>query len=246
MLPVVADGTWTHGPLVGFDIETTGLDCESDEPVSFAFVDFSGGERRAIEVGFVLPARAISRGAAAVHGLTRDRLVSLGAMDLDQAARRIAARLALLSEAGTPVVGCNLPYDLTIVDRVLSRLDPPASLRDAGWDGPLFDVLVLDRGLDADFAERPVRRLDALCAHYGLAAPRHTAESDAEAAVRVLLAQAERFGQFASRSIRDLQEEQATWHASWCDAFAERRAHGQLTLFSGSEPWPYAERVAAR
>jgi DNA polymerase-3 subunit epsilon len=246
MLRTVAGGTWACGSLVGFDIETTGLDCESDEPVSFAFVEFSGGARRAIESGFVLPAREISRGAAAVHGLTRDRLVSLGAMELDQAAHRIEARLAQLSAAGVPVVGCNLSYDLTIVDRVLSRLDPPASLRVAGWTGPLLDVLVLDRALDTDFDARPVRRLDALCAHYGLAAPRHTAESDAEAAVRVLLAQARRFDQLAARSIRDLQVEQAAWHASWCDAFAERRAHGQLALFSDGEPWPYAERAIAR
>lgn len=246
MLRAVADGAWADAPLVGFDIETTGLDCERDEPVSFAFVEFAGGERRTVEVGFVLPARAISRGAAAVHGLTRERLVKLGAMDLQQAVRRIAARLAELSAAVVPVVGCNLAYDLTIVDRVLSRLEPPTSLRAAGWTGPLLDVLVLDRGLDGDFAARPVRRLDALCAHYGLDPPRHTAESDAEAAVRVVLAQATRFEPLALRSMRELQADQATWHASWCDAFAERHAHGQGTLFSDAEPWPYAERAVAR
>jgi len=246
MLRAVADGAWASGRLVGFDIETTGLDRERDEPVSFAFVEFDRGERRTVEAGFVLPARAISRGAAAVHGLTRDRLVKLGAMDLHAAARRIADRLCALSAVGIPVVGCNLTYDLTIVDRVLSRLDPPTSLRSAGWDGLVLDVLVLDRGLDADFASRPVRRLDALCEHYRLGAPRHTAESDAEAAVRVLLAQASRFEQLARRSLADLQAEQSVWHASWCDAFAERRAHGQGSLFSDSEPWPYVERVAAR
>ena len=246
MLRAVAGTAWASGRLVGFDIETTGLDRELDEPVSFAFVEFDDGERHAVEAGFVLPARAISRGAAAVHGLTRERLVKLGAMDLHEAARRIAARLASLSAAGTPVVGCNLTYDLTIVDRVLSRLDPPTSLRAVGWVGPVLDVLVLDRGLDADFATRPVRRLDALCEHYALTGPRHTAESDAEAAVRVVLAQARRFERLAHGSIDALQGEQAAWHAAWCDAFAERRAHGQAALFSDSEPWPYAERVAAR
>jgi DNA polymerase III subunit epsilon len=246
MLRAVADGAWASERLVGFDIESTGLDCELDEPVSFAFVEFVDGERRAVEAGFALPARTISRGAAAVHGLTRDRLVRLGAMDLHDAASRMASRLASLSATRTPVVGCNLTYDLTIVDRVLSRLDPPTSLRAAGFHGPVLDVLVLDRGFDGDFEARPVRRLDALCAHYGLAAPGHTAESDAEAAVRVLLAQVDRFAALANRSIRDLQGAQAAWHAAWHDAFAERRAHGQGSLFSGTEPWPYAERALAR
>ncbi len=239
-------GGWSSGRLVGFDIETTGLDTELDEPVSFAFVEFIGAERCAVETGFVLPARAISRGAAAVHGLTRDRLVRLGAAALADSVRTIAARLAALSATRTPVVGCNLTYDLTIVDRVLSRLDPPTSLREAGWTGPVLDVLVLDRGCDRDFAARPVRRLDALCEHYGLAAPRHTAESDAEAAVRVVLAQADRFEALAGTGLRALQDQQSAWHDEWCEEFALRRASGQASLFSEHEPWPYAERVGAR
>jgi DNA polymerase III subunit epsilon len=242
----VSDAGWSSGPLVGFDIETTGLDRELDEPVSYAFVGFVGAERRAIETGFVLPARAISRGAASVHGLTRDRLVRLGAAPLADSVRTIASRLAELSAAGTPVVGCNLTYDLTIVDRVLSRLSPPTSLRAVGWVGPVLDVLVLDRGCDRDFGARPVRRLDALCDHYGLVPPRHTAESDAEAAVRVVLAQAGRYEALARTPLPSLQSQQAAWHDEWCEEFELRRARGQASLFSQHEPWPYAERVGVR
>ncbi len=242
----MSGGGWSSGRLVGFDLETTGLDRELDEPVSFAFVEFSDSQRRSVETGFVLPARAISRGAAAVHGLSRDRLVRLGAAALDDSVRTIAVRLAELSATGTPVVGCNLTYDLTIVDRVLSRVVPPTSLRDVGWAGPVLDVLVLDRGCDGDFGARPVRRLDALCEHYALAPPRHTAESDAEAAVRVLLAQASRFDGLARASLPELQVRQRSWHDEWCEEFALRRARGQGSLFSEHEPWPSAERVGAR
>jgi DNA polymerase III subunit epsilon len=242
----VSDAGWSSGRLVGFDIETTGLDREHDEPVSYAFVEFVGAERRSVETGFVLPARAISRGAASVHGLTRDRLVRLGAAALADSVRAITSRLVELSAAATPVVGCNLTYDLTIVDRVLSRTDPPTSLRAAGWVGPVLDVLVLDRGCDRDFAARPVRRLDALCEHYGLAPPRHTAESDAEAAVRVALAQADCYGTLARTSLAALQPQQAAWHGEWCEEFELRRARGQASLFAEHEPWPYAERVGVR
>jgi DNA polymerase III subunit epsilon len=241
----VSDAGWSSGRLVGFDIETTGLDRELDEPVSYAFVEFVRGERRSLETGFVLPARAISRGAASVHGLTRDRLRRLGAAALADSVRAITSRLVQLSAAGTPVVGCNLTYDLTIVDRVLSRMDPPTSLRAVGWAGPVLDVLVLDRGCDRDFGARPARRLDALCEHYGLAAPRHTAESDAEAAVRVVLAQAKRYETLARATLAALQPQQSAWHDEWCEEFELRRARGQASLFPEHEPWPYAERVGA-
>ncbi len=233
---------WANGPLVGFDLETTGLDRERDEPVSFAFVQFAGGEPVGVEEGFLLPRRAISRGAAGVHKLSEQRLADLGALPLADGVRRIVARLAALGAEGVPLVGCNLAYDLTIVDRVLSRGSPPTSLR-SSWTGPALDVLVLDRALDADFAARPVRRLEALCAHYGLASPTHTARGDAEAAVRVLLAQAERFGRLGLMTLAALQRRQAEWHAAWCDgASVRRRAQGRAVLVAYDSAWPYVAR----
>ena len=247
MLRPVAVGGWASGRLVGFDIETTGLDVERDEPVSYAFVEFDGGVRTHLEHGYVLPARAISNGAAAVHGLRRRRLVALGAAAVDVAARAIAARLVALSAAGVPVVGCNLTDDLTIVDRMLLRCDPATSLRGEGWCGPALDVLVLDRALDPDFDERPARRLEALCAHYHLDPPAHTAVTDAEAAVRVLLSQAVAYGPLHSSSLTELQARQVEWHAAWSTERAARREIvGQAALFEDDEAWPYVERVGAR
>jgi DNA polymerase-3 subunit epsilon len=244
----VAGGSgWASGRLVGFDIETTGLDVERDEPVSYAFVEFVGGVRADVDEAFVLPARAISQGATAVHGLRRRRLRALGAVSLEVAARAIAARLVALSAEGTPVVGCNLAYDLTIVDRVLSRLSPATSLRDEGWCGPALDVLVLDRALDGDFEGRPARRLEALCDHYRLGLPGHTAATDAEAAVNVLLAQVTVYGSLAASSLIELQSRQAEWHTAWqLERAARRETLGQGALFELEEPWPYPERIGIR
>jgi DNA polymerase III subunit epsilon len=246
MLRAVADG-WAGGRLVGFDLESTGLDVERDEPVSYAFVEFAGGDLVGRDAGYVQPERPISRGAIEVHKLTRRRLAALDAVPLAVAAKTIATRLAALSAAGIPVVGCNLSYDLTIVDRVLSRLPVPTSLRHEGWHGPLLDVLVLDRALDVDFEARPARRLDALCEHYGLGAPGHDAASDAEAAARVLLAQAARFPALASAGLDELQARQAAWHADYAaERAARRETEGQARLFADVEPWPYLERVGVR
>jgi DNA polymerase-3 subunit epsilon len=236
--------SWGSATIVGFDIETTGLDVERDEPVSYAFVEFRAGVRASVEEGWIAPRRRISPGAAGVHGLTSARLAALGAVDLDTGIRRIARRLGELCEADVPVVGCNLAYDLTIIDRVLARAAPGSSLREAGWTGPALDVLVLDRGLDQDFATRPVRRLDALCAYYGHTSPCHSASSDAEAAVLVLLSQLSRFEALATCPLRELQDRQAAWHAQWSVDWSTRRRGGQASLFGDEEPWPYDERSA--
>ncbi len=234
---------WADGPLVGFDLETTGLDRERDEPVSYAFVEFAHGEQVGVEEGFLVPRRAISRGATTVHGLTEASLAALGAAPVHDGVARVAERLRALSAEGVPVVGCNLAYDLTIVDRALSRLAPPTSLRRC-WAGPALDVLVLDRGLDTDFATRPVRRLEALCAHYEVTPPTHTAVGDAVAAVQVLLAQATRFPRLGLMTLPSLQRRQAEWHELWCDeASARRRAEGREVLVADDHAWPYVERL---
>jgi len=241
----VPTDAWGSATIVGFDIETTGLDVEVDEPVSYAFVEFRAGELTGVDEGLIMPRRRISPGAAGVHGLTKERLLALGSVDLDTGIRHIAGQLGELCRANVPVVGCNLAYDLTIIDRVLARAEPASSLRAAGWTGPALDVLVLDRGLDQDFSARPVRRLDALCAHYGHLAPSHTAASDAEAAARVLLSQLDRFEALAASPLRDLQVRQAAWHAQWSVDWCTRRRGGQASLFGDEEPWPYDE-VPAR
>jgi DNA polymerase-3 subunit epsilon len=243
----VSDEGWGLGPLVGFDLETTGLDRESDEPISYAFVEYHGGREVGHEVGYLLPSRPISEGATAVHGLTLDRLVELGALPLEVGLRRIAARLGALSAEGIPLVGCNLPYDLTLLDRALARTGTAPSLREAGWQGPALDVLVLDRSLDLDFDARPGRKLVAMCEHYWVRAPTHAARSDATAALEVLLVLAARFDRLAAASVEELQVRQTAWHAAWSSDYAVRKApEGQLALFDLEEAWPYAERTRVR
>lgn len=243
----MTSGDWADGPLVGFDLETTGLDRERDEPVSYAFVEFDGGAKVRTEAGYVLPECALSPGAIGVHGLTRDRLVALEAVPRAEGVRRIAQRLATLSAEGVPIVGCNLSYDLTILDRVMARDGAFPSLRVAGWRGPALDVLVIDRGLDDDFEQRPVRKLDALCEHYATSPPDHSAVGDATAAVRVLLAQARRFEVLGRQTIEGLQEQQARWFSTWYGEFAARhRPDGQLAFFELEEAWPYVERVCVQ
>jgi DNA polymerase III subunit epsilon len=240
----VALDSWLAGPLVGFDLETTGLDRERDEPISYAFVTFDSGRRISLDAGFLLPERGISTGATEVHGLTLGRLRKLGASSVFDGTAHIARRLAALSAEGIPIVGCNLSFDLTIVDRMCARLEPPTSLRSSGWKGPALDVLVLDRALDGDFETRPSRRLDALCEYYGVASPTHAATSDAVAAVEVLLRQATRYAELAATPLEMLHDRQVAWHAAQCAGYAARHpSEGQLRLFDSDDAWPFQHRA---
>ena len=238
--------SWTAGRLVGFDLETTGLDREHDEPVAYAFATFTDGVRSSLEEGWLLPTsgRSISEGAARVHGLTEERLAQLGATRHEEGIEAIASRLAEESARGTPIVGANLPYDLTMVDRCLGRLASMSSLERSGWHGPALDVLVIDRALDTDFSARPVRKLEALCEHYGVTSALHTAGGDATAAVEILLAQADRFPSLAALTLDEAYERQRVWHAEWCDALSARRvAQGRSGLEPSEREWPLHVRA---
>jgi DNA polymerase-3 subunit epsilon len=240
----VPSASWIEGTLVGFDLETTGLDREVDEPVSYAFAVCEPSGLVAVDERFMLPTRAISRGASGVHGLTVARLHELGASSHDDGLRAIERRIGVLSAEGTPIVGANLAYDLTMVDRALGRLASPASLLSIGWDGPALDVLVIDRAMDADFAARPVRKLAALCEHYAISAELHTAGGDATAAVQILLAQAARFPVLAEMSLEELYGQQVLWHKEWCEEYSARRvAGGHRPLAVTESAWPYLERM---
>jgi len=242
---VRGDG-WTADRLIGFDLETTGLDRERDEPVSFAFSEFVEGECVAITEGWLLPSpgRVISDGAANVHGLSEARLVELGATDHVTGLGVIADGLAKASAAGSPIVGANLAYDLTMVDRCLGRLEAMSSLAAVGWLGPALDVLVIDRAMDPDFTARPVRKLEALCEHYGISTDLHTAGGDATASVKILLAQAAAFPELMAHTVDELFKCQAQWHATWCDGFSARRvAKGRGPIDAAEREWPYFVRA---
>lgn len=242
---LVEAGSWHGGPLVGFDLETTGLDPAEDEPVSYAFVTFNRGLPVSVEAGYLIPERPISPGATEVHGLTVEHLRLRGASRLAEGVAHIARRLGALSAEGIPIVGCNLSFDLTIVDRLCAQLHPALALSATDWRGPALDVLVLDRAFDEDFEARPRRRLELLCDHYGVIAPTHAAASDAQAAVRVLLQQAQRFAGLAELGLGELHRRQVTWHARWRAGRTSSTDDGQLRLFDVREEWPYVPRVLA-
>lgn len=234
-------GGWHTGELLGFDLETTGVRRHGDVPVSFALVRVVAGQVVERVRGLVDPGCEIPAAATAVHGITTTRARQEG-MPLGKALVLLGAALGEAADRGTPVVGMNLAYDLSMLDHQL-RLEHGTGLLERGWAGPALDVLVLDRHLDRF---RPgKRRLAHLCAHYAVTLEAaHEAGADAEAAVLVLLALCERYPSVRELDVWELTRLQAEWHREWAWRHHEwLTSQGRRGLAPADADWPLA-RVA--
>src|SRR5688500_2600254 len=111
--------SWINGPLGAFDLETTGVDVETDRVVTACVVRINGRE---IGPACWIADRGIEipEAAAAVHGVTTERARAEGrpaAEVLDE----VVEALEDIFDVGLPVIGMNLAYDFTLLDRDCRR-----------------------------------------------------------------------------------------------------------------------------
>ena len=186
---------WLEIPplLVGFDIESTGLDTEVDEPISYGFAVYQHGELVSEEHFFALPNTGIHPAAEKVHGWSRDKLEDLfHAGDAHSAVAgvtRAASRLRAFHAQGAHFVGAFPEYDFRMTTSLLRR-HSMGHLDVLGFDLStvrLIDVCQHDRNIDGDRSRR--RNLTALSEHYGVTPGNHTAIGDAKAAAEVFMKQ---------------------------------------------------------
>ena len=180
------DEWWTQ-PFCGFDVESTGVNVEEDRIVSACFVTITPTPEPPWKVDarnwLIDPGVPIPDGAARIHGITTERARAEGRPPAE-ALYQIRMALAAAMEAGMPIVGTNLCYDMTIFDRELCRHGhSEVSLLDCEL-GPCVDVYVLDK--EVDRFRKGKRTLDALCRHYHVRLDgAHDAAFDAVAACRL-------------------------------------------------------------
>ena len=183
-------GALLHRALA-FDLETTGLDTNTAQPVSYAFIAVADGKIRDQTYGLVCPTVPVEPGAAAVHGLDETTLRRDG-QELHGAVEGIANRLCRASSLGVPLVGMNLSFDLQMIN-VLAKSLLGKGLVDLGWQGPILDAIVLDRGFEP--YRKGKRTLDALCEQYRIErSGAHHALSDSYDTYRVVEAIVANFG----------------------------------------------------
>lgn len=193
---------WWTGTATGLDFETDGKDPTDARMITGAVVQIApGAVPLPIEI-MAKPERPIDPGAIAVHGITTERAEAEG-VEREGAVMAVVDQLALASET-RPVVGHNISYDLTLLDREMRRLglgclgkNPETGFCTLRIDTPdrvflgafpVIDTYVLDKAIDK---YRPGKRqLSFVAAHYGVPmadGAAHGATADVIASLRIAI-----------------------------------------------------------
>lgn len=169
------DAAWaaTRQAFIVADLETTGLNADTDEVIEFAGVQVTPDGVIAGEFStLVRPARPVPAEITRLTGITQDAI--------DREGRPLADALrAFAAFVGThPIFFHNAPFDHGFIKKAASR----AKVKFAN---PVHDTLPLARQA---WPSLVTYKLAALAQHVGAPVPTHRALEDAKAALVVLLA----------------------------------------------------------
>lgn len=198
--------SWWTGAALGFDTETDGPEPDEARIITMATVLVTpDNPAQEIEV-MVQPERDIPQGAIDVHGITTERAREEGALR-EMGIAQVALTIAELVGEHVPLVGHNVSYDLTLLDREMRRLgighlktqrstglvemhfahdyvtgepDYPAAVF------PVIDTYVLDKALDR--YRKGKRQLSYAAEFYGCPMKEgaaHGATADVYASLRI-------------------------------------------------------------
>jgi DNA polymerase III subunit epsilon len=218
---------WYLGPLVGFDLETTGPYPDTAIPVQIGMMLIEGGEVTERIEYLVNPGIPIPAQATAIHGLT-DEMVA-GGLELGEAMIRCREGL---DHCQAPIVGCNIAYDLTVIDRLSNdEFDPH----------PVLDLLVLDKHFDK--YRKGSRTLTNVAAVYGVPEWKaHGAADDAIGSVLAVIELAKRYPAVGNSTPEKLHALQIRSRMAWASEFKEylRRTGGDFESFDvvAEGAWP--------
>lgn len=230
---------WHRGPIVGFDLETTGTDPVTARIVTAAltYVGPDGAIGPRSRVWLVDPGVPIPAAATAVHGIGTDH-ARLHGIPAVEAVPQILAALEAVWRAGLPMAVFNAAYDLTLMAAAATRHGKPLPVQCPSWARAcIIDPLVIDREVDR---YRPGKRtLQAAAAHYGVTAiAAHSADGDAAATCRVARAIAEAYPMIGNADPMMLHRAQVHWAAAWAAHFQAylRSCGDRAVVVDGS--WP--------
>jgi len=236
--------SWHDRRLAAFDLETTGIDSESDRIVTAAVSLVGDGEPSVFHAWLLDPGIPIPPGASAVHGITTEQARAEGRQPLE-AIEEIVALLAEQLLQGIPVVAFNARFDLTCLDREARRHGiTPLLDRVGGSDGMLvIDPYVLDKQVDR--FRKGKRTLGAVCAHYNVPLDdAHDSHADALAAARVAWRLGQAFEELRALELRALHEQQIVWAAEQAASFEDYlRRNGRDERIERA--WPVVPRPDA-
>lgn len=203
--------TWPDDKLLGISITPDTNDPETARPVGFAFAWLDFGQVSRARSGLVDPGVPIPDG---LPGITAADVAKRGG-PLDRSIDGIVSYLMDASLESVPLIGYGLFRDLTILDRC-HRRQYGIGLRDAGWEGVVFDAFVLDRGLDPE--RKGDRTLANLARQYGSEPPGPRWFDRTTASTAVTLAIAKRYPEIADLEPDELHGRQVMWFREWAES----------------------------
>jgi len=229
--------SWHRGRLAAFDVETTGINVESDRIVTAA-VSLVGAEEETVSTEWLIdPGIEIPPQATAVHGISTEQARRDG-RPAPEAIEEIVTLLAESCHEGFPIIAFNARFDLTFLDREARRYDiEPLTDRIGGVEMlRVVDPLIVDKQVDR--YRRGPRKLQTVCEYYGITLDdAHTAGADAIAAARVAWRLGESIAELQGMDLDTLHNLQIEWAAEQAASLQEYfRSQGRSERVEGR--WP--------
>lgn len=210
--------SWASSRLVGFDLETTGVEPETARIVTAALIETSESQR----TWLADPGVDIPEAARAVHGITTEYAQANG-IPAEQAVRELCEQLLALRRAGAVLVGHNIVYDLSVLDAEVHRHAPDLDL--SAIIPIVVDTYVLDKHVEQ--YRRGKRTLTDTAVRWGVSLlDAHDAAADALASVEIARAIAGAHPDVAALTGDDIMREEGEWkraQAADLQAFLRRK-----------------------
>lgn len=228
---------WTRTPMVGFDLETTGVNVEIDRIVSGSVLEWGGGKLTdphnwlSDAGGAEIPAEA-----TAIHGITTEMARSAGRPAAEVVAE-IVDMLRAYADEGLPITAMNAQFDFTVLERECDRY----GIRSL-WSRSVpcvLDPRVLDKHVMPYRKGR--RTLEALADFWcvKVVGRAHTAEADARTACGVVHAIGRRYPYLAREDLGELHEMQCRWAREQNADFRAWLARSGGEVDTSPFDWPF-------
>ncbi|MCU4296958.1 5'-3' exonuclease [Brevibacterium permense] len=223
-------GSWPQSRLVGFDLETTGVEPATARIVTAAFVDAADQVR----TWLADPGIEIPESARAVHGITTEFAQANGAT-ATQVISELCAEFAALREEGAVIVGHNVVYDLSVMAAEVARHRPDIDF--PSIIPTIVDTFVVDKHIDP--YRKGKRTLIETAKTYRVELlDAHDAAADALAALDISRALAEKSTEISALSNDEIMAAQADWkrsQAAGLQAWLRQKGNAEAVV-DGS--WP--------